>query len=149
MRITQGYTLDILLDVANAHLKDFSGRYMLSRISPDSLGIKVIDLEMMSESRSVHSLSGGETFLASLALSLALSSISSSKMSIESLFIDEGFGALDKETLGSAMDALEQLQSKGRNICVISHLTEMLDRIPVKIKVAKGANGKSRIEITG
>ena len=149
MRITQGYTLDILLDVANAHLKDFSGRYMLSRISSDSLAIKVIDLEMMSESRSVHSLSGGETFLASLALSLALSSISSSKMSVESLFIDEGFGALDKETLNSAMDALEQLQSRGRNICVISHLTEMLDRIPVKIKVAKGANGKSRIETIG
>lgn len=149
MRLAQGFTLDILLDVANSHLKEFSGRYMLSRISPNSLGIKVIDLEMMKDTRSVHSLSGGETFLASLALSLALSSISSNKMSIGSLFIDEGFGALDKETLNCAMNALEQLQNQGRRICIISHLSEMLDRIPVKIKVAKSGNGKSKIEITG
>ena len=120
MRLAQGYTLDILLDVANSHLKEFSGRYMLSRISRDSLGIKVIDLEMMSDCRSVHTLSGGETFLTSLAMSLALSTISSNRMSINSLFIDEGFGALDSETLKSAMDALEQLQSQGRKIGVIS-----------------------------
>ena len=147
MRHAQGYTLDILLEVANKHLKEFSGRYMLSRISPSSLGIKVIDLEMMSDSRSVHTLSGGETFLTSLALSLALSTISSNRMSIESLFIDEGFGALDSETLKSAMEALEQLQSQGRKIGVISHLGEMIDRIPTRIRVLKSGNGKSKIEI--
>ena len=75
------------------------------------MDIKVIDLDMMSESRSVNSLSGGEIFIVSLALSLALSSLSSNRMKIESLFIDEGFGALDSETLKSAMDALEQLQN--------------------------------------
>ena len=147
MRLAQGYTLDILLDVANSHLKEFSGRYMLSRISRDSLGIKVIDLEMMSDCRSVHTLSGGETFLTSLAMSLALSTISSNRMSINSLFIDEGFGALDSETLKSAMDALEQLQSQGRKIGVISHLNEMIERIPTRITVTKNSNGKSRIEI--
>ena len=118
---------------------------MLSRISQESLGIKVIDLEMMSDSRSVHSLSGGETFLASLALSLALSSVSSNKMNIESLFIDEGFGALDGDTLKEAIDVLEKLQSKGRKIGVISHLSDMLERIPTRIRVVKKGNGKSRI----
>lgn len=147
MKFAQGYTLDILLSVANVHLAEFSGRYRMERISRDSLAINVIDNEMMSETRSVHTLSGGETFLASLALSLALSSISSNKMSIESLFIDEGFGALDSETLKSAMEALDALQSKGRKICVISHLAEMLERIPVKINVAKKGYGKSKVII--
>lgn len=146
-RLTQGYTLDILLDVANTHLREFSGRYILSRISQESLGIKVIDMEMMSDSRSVHSLSGGETFLASLALSLALSSVSSNRMNIESLFIDEGFGALDSETLKEAIDVLEKLQSRGRKIGVISHLGDMLERIPTRIKVVKRGNGKSKINI--
>lgn len=144
-KLTQGYTLDILLDVANMHLREFSGRYILSRISQSSLAIKVIDLEMMSDSRSVHTLSGGETFLASLALSLALSSVSSNKMHIESLFIDEGFGALDGDTLKEAIDVLEKLQCTGRKIGVISHLGEMLQRIPTRIKVVKTGNGKSRI----
>lgn len=147
MKLTQEYTLDILLDVANRHLQQFSGRYRLSRISAGSLGIKVIDLEMMQDNRSVHTLSGGETFIASLALSLALSSISSNRMSIGSLFIDEGFGALDSETLRAAIDTLEKLKEDGRKIGVISHLSDMLDRIPTRIKVIKGYNGKSRIEI--
>ena len=76
-----------------------------------------------------------------------ISSISSNKMSIGSLFIDEGFGALDSDTLRSAIDALEKLKGKGRKIGVISHLNEMLDRIPTRIRVIKGYNGKSRIEI--
>ena len=148
MKLAQGYTLDILLDVANVHLSDMTKRYRLARIADDNLGIKVIDLDMMSESRSAHTLSGGETFIVSLALSLALSSLSSSNMSIESLFIDEGFGALDKETLQTALMVLEKLQSRGRKIGVISHLTEMLEQIPVKVNVKKISPGKSRIEIT-
>ena len=128
-------------------MKEITGRYELARISDKSLGIKVIDLDMLSESRSVHSLSGGETFLVSLALSLALSSISSNRMSVESLFIDEGFGALDSRTLKTAMYALERLQNQGRQIGVISHLGEMLEQIPVKIVVKKQSSGRSRIEI--
>ncbi len=146
-KYVQGYTLDILLNVANTHLKDITGRYELTRISNESLGIKIIDLDMMSETRSVHTLSGGETFLVSLALSLALSSISSNKMSIESLFIDEGFGALDSDTLKTVMSALERLQSQGRTIGVISHYGEMLEQIPVKIAVIKKNAGRSKIEI--
>jgi exonuclease SbcC len=96
----------------------------------------------------VHSLSGGETFLVSLALSLALSSISSNRMSIETLFIDEGFGALDSETLKTAMRAIEGLQTRGRKIGVISHLSEMLEQIPVKINVVKKGLGRSRVEIS-
>jgi exonuclease SbcC len=147
MKLAQGYTLGILLDVANVHLKEITGRYELARISDKSLGIKIIDLDMLSESRSVHSLSGGETFLVSFALSLALSSISSNRMSIESLFIDEGFGTLDSETLRTVMSALERLQSQGRTIGVISHSSEMLEQIPVKVAVIKQNAGRSRIEI--
>lgn len=147
MRLVQGYTLDILLNVANEHLKNIAPRYRLERITHDKLAIKVIDLDVMSTGRSVHSLSGGETFLVSLALSLALSSISSNRMSIETLFIDEGFGSLDSETLKVAMRALEGLQHQGRKIGVISHLTEMLEQIPVKINVVKKGLGKSCIEI--
>ena len=113
----------------------------------DSLSIKVVDTDIMDEVRSVYSLSGGETFLVSLALALALSSLSSNKMNIESLFIDEGFGALDNETLRTAMEALERLQGQGRKVGVISHLQEILERIPAKIKVIKEQEGKSRISV--
>lgn len=149
MRYAQEYTLDILLGVANEHLYDMTKRYRLARIADGSLGIKVIDLDMMAESRSAHTLSGGETFIVSLALSLALSSLSSNRMKIESLFIDEGFGALDKETLQTALMMLEKLQSSGRKVGVISHLAEMLEQIPVKVNVVKLSPGKSRVEITG
>ena len=148
MRLAQGYTLDIMLDVANVHLADMTGRYKLARINNDSLGIMVIDLDMMSESRSAHTLSGGETFIVSLALSLALSSLSSNRMRIESLFIDEGFGALDKNTLQTALMMLEKLHCSGRKIGVISHLTEMLEQIPVKVNVTRISPGKSKVEIT-
>lgn len=147
--MAQGYTLDILLMYANRHLKDISERYELVRISSSSLSIKVIDKDMLSESRSVHSLSGGESFIVSLALALALSSLSSNRMNIESLFIDEGFGSLDSETLRVAMEALEKLQGEGRKIGVISHLTDMIERIPVQINIIKCASGKSKVAIKG
>ena len=145
--IAQGYTLDILLGYANVHLQNISSRYRLERMGVDSLSIKVVDTDIMDEVRSVYSLSGGETFLVSLALALALSSLSSNKMNIESLFIDEGFGALDNETLRTAMEALERLQGQGRKVGVISHLQEILERIPAKIKVIKEQEGKSRISV--
>ena len=148
MKAAQEYTLEILLNVANTHLSDMTKRYRLARIGDGSLGIKVIDLDMMAESRSAHSLSGGETFIVSLALSLALSSLSSNRMRIESLFIDEGFGALDKSTLQTALMMLEKLQSHGLKIGVISHLTEMLEQIPAKVNVVRLSPGRSRIEIT-
>ena len=97
-RIAQGYTLDVLLSYANVQLRQLSRRYRLERV-PDTLALQVIDQDMCDEIRTVHSLSGGESFLVSLALALGLSSLSSNRMKVESLFIDEGFGSLDAETL--------------------------------------------------
>ncbi|MDR0815742.1 MAG: AAA family ATPase [Bacteroidales bacterium] len=147
-KIAQQYTLDILLSYANKHLQDLSKRYELQRI-PDTLALQVVDLDMLGEIRTVYSLSGGESFLVSLALSLGLSSLSSNKLRIESLFIDEGFGSLDADTLRIAMDALEQLQTQGRKIGVISHVAEMTERIAVQVRVTKTNHGKSSVTITG
>ncbi|GHV49630.1 nuclease SbcCD subunit C [Bacteroidia bacterium] len=144
--IAQGYTLDALLAYANKHLKGLSKRYVLQRIS-GTLALQVADLDMLGEIRTVHSLSGGEAFLLSLALALGLSSLSSNRMKIESLFIDEGFGSLDIDTLRTAMHALESLQTQGRKIGVISHVPEMTEHIPVQIHVQKTSNGKSVISI--
>lgn len=147
-QIAQEYTLDILLGFANIHLQLLAKRYKLARIS-DTLALQVLDKDMGDEIRSVHSLSGGESFLVSLALALALASLSSNKMKVESLFIDEGFGSLDPATLSIAMDALECLHNQGRKVGVISHVQEMTERIQTQIKVSKLSNGKSRLEITG
>lgn len=119
----QQFTLDVLLGYANAHLSHLARRYQLERINHHngpSLGLLVRDQDMGGEMRSVHSLSGGESFLVSLALALGLASLSSNRVRVESLFIDEGFGSLDAETLRVAMDALDGLQAMGRKVGVIS-----------------------------
>ncbi|MFD2438126.1 SbcC/MukB-like Walker B domain-containing protein [Modicisalibacter luteus] len=102
---------------------------------------------MGDEQRSVHSLSGGETFLVSLALALGLASMASGRLKIESLFIDEGFGSLDPQSLALAMEALDGLQAQGRKVGVISHVQEMHERIPVRICVEPAGNGASRLVI--
>lgn len=145
-RIAQEYTLDILLIHANHHLEFLSKRYVLSRI-PDTLALQILDRDMGDEIRSVFSLSGGESFLVSLALALGLASLSSDKMQVESLFIDEGFGSLDPETLDMAMDALDRLHSQGRKVGVISHVQEMKERITTQIQVEKMSSGKSRVVV--
>ncbi len=147
-QIAQEYTLEILLSYANNHLQFLAARYELERI-PNSLALQVKDKEMGDEIRSVHSLSGGESFLVSLALALGLASLSSNKMKVESLFIDEGFGSLDGETLSVAMDALERLHNQGRKVGVISHVYEMTERIHTQIKVTKQLSGKSKMEVIG
>lgn len=146
--IAQGYTLDLLLMYANKHLRELSDRYKLQRI-PDTLALQVVDLDMLSETRAIYSLSGGESFLISLALALGLASLSSNRMNVESLFIDEGFGSLDADTLRMAMDALERLHTQGRKIGVISHVPEMTERITARIQVSKSSNGRSQISIAG
>ena len=146
--IAQGYTLETLLIYTNKHLQELSPRYQLQRI-PDTLALQVVDMDMLNEIRTIHSLSGGESFLISLALALGLSSLSSNRMKVESLFIDEGFGSLDSDTLRIAMDALERLQTQGRKIGVISHVAEMTERITVQIRIIKTSNGKSKIEVVG
>lgn len=147
-QIAQEYTLDVLLSYANVHLEALSKRYVLQRI-PNSLGLQVIDQDMGDEMRTVYSLSGGESFLVSLALALGLASLSSNRMKVESLFIDEGFGSLDPTTLNIAMDALDRLHNQGRKVGVISHVQEMTERIPVQIRVSKQQSGKSKVEVIG
>ena len=146
--IAQSYTLNLLLLHANQHLYYLSKRYKLQQV-PDTLALQVIDCDMCDEIRTVYSLSGGESFLISLALALGLSSLSSNNLKVESLFIDEGFGSLDAESLRTAMEALEQLQMQGRKIGVISHVQEMSERISVQVQVHKKVNGKSVLTVVG
>jgi len=146
----QQFTLEVLLGYANAHLAQLARRYQLERINNPgnpSLGLMVRDQDMGGELRSVHSLSGGESFLVSLALALGLASLSSNRVRVESLFIDEGFGSLDTETLRVAMDALDGLQAMGRKVGVISHVQEMTERIATRILVQPGAGGKSVVSV--
>jgi exonuclease SbcC len=143
----QQFTLDVLLGYANRHLADLSRRYRLERVK-DTLALMVVDQDMGDEYRSVHSLSGGESFLVSLALALGLASLSSNRVRVESLFIDEGFGSLDADTLRVAMDALDNLQAQGRKVGVISHVQEMTERIGIQIQVRRQSGGQSRIEVT-
>ena len=147
-KIAQGYNLDLLLHHANTQLRQLARRYRLKR-GGSALGLLVLDTEMGDELRSVHSLSGGETFLVSLALALGLASMASSTLRIESLFIDEGFGSLDPESLQLAMDALDGLQAQGRKVAVISHVQEMHERIPVQIQLRRQGNGLSDVEVCG
>ena len=146
--IAQSYTLNLLLLHANQHLSYLSKRYKLQQV-PDTLALQVIDCDMCDEIRTVYSLSGGESFLISLALALGLSSLSSNNLKVESLFIDEGFGSLDAESLRTAMEALEQLQMHGRKIGVISQVQEMSERISVQVQVHKKVNGKSVLTVVG
>ncbi|MGM0982223.1 MAG: AAA family ATPase [Pseudomonadota bacterium] len=145
-RIAQAYNLEQLLEHANAHLAGLSRRYRLVR-GGSPLGLLVEDFDMGDERRSVHSLSGGETFLVSLALALGLASMASGELVIESLFIDEGFGSLDPQSLALAMEALDGLQAMGRRVGVISHVQEMHERIPVQIEVEPLGNGTSRTRL--
>jgi exonuclease SbcC len=146
--IAQSYTLKLLLLYANKHLASLSRRYRLLQV-PDTLALQVIDRDMCDEVRTVYSLSGGESFLISLALALGLSSLSGNGLKVESLFIDEGFGSLDADSLRVAMEALEMLRDQGRKIGVISHVQEMGERIAVQIRLRKGMGGKSEPLIEG
>lgn len=143
----QGITLDRLTGLANRHLATLSPRYRLTRT--EGLGLAIVDRDMGDEMRSTRSLSGGERFLASLALALALSGLEGRRSFVDTLFIDEGFGSLDAATLDVAIDALESLQSEGRKVGVISHVTALHDRIPVQIRVRRSGMGRSRVEIDG
>ena len=144
----QQYNLDILLEYANQQLAMLSQRYTLKRLD-NSLSLAIIDHDMDGEVRSVASLSGGESFLTALALSLAIANMASGSMKIESLFIDEGFGTLDTSSLHMVMNALDQLQNQGRKVVLISHIQDMHERIPVQIQVQPLGSGASQIEIVG
>lgn len=135
-RYAQSYTFRELIKAANTELKIFSDRYVLK--ADDKLEFSVIDLEDGGEVRSVRGLSGGESFVTSLALALGLSSMNSGQLNIESLFLDEGFGTLDPKYLDKATEALMKIRDNGKTIGIISHVESLKDSIPVQIQVANG-----------
>ena len=145
----QSLTLEALLAHSNQHLEDFAKRYALQRVPGSDLELQIIDRDMADDVRSVHSLSGGESFLVSLALALGLASLSSNKTQVESLFIDEGFGSLDPETLDIAIASLDTLQALGRKVGVISHVPILVERIGAKVVVEKQGGGRSNVVIVG
>ncbi|HEK2898051.1 AAA family ATPase [Proteus terrae] len=145
-RFAQGLTLDHLIYLANRRLEKLHGRYFLQRKTPASLELQIADTWQADALRDTRTLSGGESFLVSLSLALALSDLVSNKTQIESLFLDEGFGTLDPDTLDIALDALDSLNASGKIIGVISHVEAMKERIPVQIKVKKaGGLGISQL----
>ncbi|MCL7421099.1 MAG: AAA family ATPase [Methylobacter sp.] len=145
----QSLTLEALLAHSNRHLEDFARRYRLQRVPGSELELQIIDRDMADDVRSVHSLSGGESFLVSLALALGLASLSSNKTQVESLFIDEGFGSLDPETLDIAIASLDTLQALGRKVGVISHVPILVERIGARVMVEKQGGGRSRVFVEG
>jgi DNA repair protein SbcC/Rad50 len=149
-KFAQGLTLDHLIYLANRQLMQLHGRYQLHRKAGADLEMEVVDSWQGDVARDTRTLSGGESFLVSLALALALSDLVSHKTSIDSLFLDEGFGTLDGETLEIALNALDSLNASGKMIGVISHVEALKERIPLQIKVAKSAGvGFSTVEVVG
>lgn len=147
-KIAQCYTLSFLIAHANQEIRKFNSRYELQQVK-HSLGIRVIDHDRADDIRDTTSLSGGETFIVSLGLALGLSVLSSRNISFENLFIDEGFGTLDPDTLSTVIDSLAMLQSsQGKKVGVISHTDTMSERITTQIRIIKNGNsGSSHIEI--
>ena len=147
-KFAQGLTLDHLLHLANRHLARLHGRYLLRRKATGELELDIVDSWQGEVARDTRTLSGGESFLVSLALALALSDLVSHKTSIDSLFLDEGFGTLDADTLEIALNALNTLNASGKMIGVISHVEGMKERIPAQIRVEKGGGvGYSSLRI--
>lgn len=145
----QDLTLEQLIHYGNKRLISFSDRYLLDTPKPtESEALKVIDTFMGNTRRAVSSLSGGETFKLSLALAFGLSDLAAKNVEIESLFIDEGFGSLDPESLDQSISILEKMQNEGnKSIGIISHVGELKDRIATKIKLIQTGSGYSRIEV--
>ncbi|MBU3916966.1 hypothetical protein KKA14_15650, partial [bacterium] len=146
-RFAQGLTLDYLINLANKNLTKLNDRYYLKRNQLEELGLEVIDMYQADVSRPVSTLSGGETFLVSLALALGLSGLVSKNTSIDSLFLDEGFGTLDTETLETALAALDNLNAEGKTIGIISHVEALKDRISTQLQVKKLSGGVSALEV--
>ncbi|MFA7084240.1 MAG: SbcC/MukB-like Walker B domain-containing protein [Arcobacteraceae bacterium] len=148
-KFAQGITLDQLIYLANKHLNILSPRYELQRSldSNKQLEIEIVDGFQGDVVRGVNTLSGGESFIVSLSLALGLSSLASQKISIDSLFLDEGFGTLDSDSLELALNALNQLQSSGKMVGVISHVEALKERIPLQIRVVPRGDGTSLLSL--
>jgi exonuclease SbcC len=143
----QSLTLDGLLAVANSHLEELAPRYQLERVPKHDLELQVVDRDLGGEVRSVQSLSGGESFLVSLALALGLSSMSAHDVRVRTLLIDEGFGTLDPATLDAALAVLDALQATGRQVGVISHVPALVERVGAHVRVFPRGGGRSEVVV--
>lgn len=148
-RFAQGLTLARLVELANRHLLKLNDRYRILKSSEEDLELLIIDTYQAEAVRPMNTLSGGESFLVSLALALGLSDLAGRRTQINSLFIDEGFGTLDAETLDAAISTLENLQASGKMIGIISHVEALKERIVTQIRVQKKAGGVSKVEVIG
>ncbi|MCX2740133.1 AAA family ATPase [Pontibacter anaerobius] len=148
-RFAQGLTLARLVELANRHLQKLNDRYRILKSSAEDLELLIVDMYQAEAVRPMNTLSGGESFLVSLALALGLSDLAGRRTQINSLFIDEGFGTLDAETLDSAISTLENLQASGKMIGIISHVEALKERISTQIKVQRQAGGVSKVEVVG
>lgn len=148
-QFAQSLTLELLLAQANAQLRELKPRYALGRVPGHDLELQLVDRDLGDEVRSIRGLSGGEKFLVSLALALALASLAAEDCRIDSLFIDEGFGTLDAHSLDVAVGTLDALHGEGRQIGVISHVPGLAERIGVEIRVEPVSSGRSRVRVVG
>lgn len=148
-KFAQGITLDQLIYLANGYLNILNSRYELKRSLSNnkSLDIEIMDSYQGDVIRPVTTLSGGESFIVSLSLALGLSSLASQKISIDSLFLDEGFGSLDNENLEMALNALDTLKNRGKIVGIISHVEALKERISSQIRVIPNGDGTSSIKI--
>jgi len=147
-RIAQQFTLEALLENANRELTTLAPRFHL-RILPGTMHFGIEDKDSYEEIRPVQTLSGGESFLVSLALALALSALAVGTRSVETLFIDEGFGTLDEATLGDVVRALSALQAQGRQVGIVTHVEELKDQIPARVEVVRVGPGRSVVRVVG
>ncbi|MGX5915561.1 AAA family ATPase [Aliidiomarina sp. Khilg15.8] len=145
----QGLTFEVMIEFANQKLAKMTDRYLLQRDADEPLQLNVIDDYQAGEVRSTKNLSGGESFIVSLALALGLSQMSSHKVRVDSLFLDEGFGTLDEAALDVALDTLSSLQQDGKVIGVISHVAALKERIATQIQVHSGTGGRSSLQGPG
>lgn len=145
----QGLTFEIMINHANKELKKISKRYLLIHDAKTPLQLDVVDADQGGEIRSTKNLSGGESFLVSLALALGLSKMASSNISIDSLFLDEGFGTLDEDALDMVVGALTSINQEGKIIGVISHVPSLKERITTQINLLPTSGGKSIIKGKG
>jgi exonuclease SbcC len=148
-KFAQGLTLLQLVEESNHHLAQLAPRYRLVHLEGAELDLGIQDTYMADELRNLASLSGGETFLVSLALALGLSELSSSRASLGSLFVDEGFGSLDGQTLDEAIAALENLQATGRQVGIISHVDSLAEKLGAQVRVVRCGPHRSKIELRG
>lgn len=139
----QGLTFEMMVAHANRQLMKMTDRYLLVRDGANPLELHVIDNYQAGEIRTTKNLSGGESFIVSLALALGLSGMASRNVRVDSLFLDEGFGTLDEDALETALETLSGLQQDGKLIGVISHLPALKDRIATRIQVAPKTGGRS------